>query len=213
MRAGTHSFSWFAGGTLIGLIGAGIILLLGSKEGIFLWVNAHTGHAWDPVFRYGTFLGDGWIFAAALLPLLIWRRWPHWLGLVAVALLTLFTSASLKSIFQDEKRPVAYFAETGQKLRLVPGVEVHHYRSFPSGHTMTAFACLGFLALAFRYPLLQIGLVLLAMLVAYSRVYLAQHFLLDVTAGAALGLIIAWGGGRLVRYLKSRFPTSKIKQA
>lgn len=205
MRTGRFSLGWFLMGALIGLLGAGLALLLSSKEPIFLWVNAHTTPAWDPLFRYGTFLGDGWIFALALLPLLVWRRWPHWVGLVGVALLTLFTSASLKTIYQEEKRPTAYFEEQGRTLRLVPGVETHSYRSFPSGHTMTAFACLGFLAGAFRYPMLQGLLSLLAWQVAYSRMYLAQHFLLDVTVGAALGVIIAMMGGWIVQYLAHRF--------
>ena len=211
MRAGTQGISWFTGVTLIGLIGAVVILLSSSKTAIFLWVNAHTGPAWDPLFRWGTFLGDGWIFAVALLPLLFWRRWPYWVGLAGAALLTLCTSASLKTLYQEEKRPTAYFSEQGRSLRLVPGVETHSYRSFPSGHTMTAFACLGFLAGVFRYPLLQGLLSLLAWQVAYSRLYLAQHFLLDVTVGAALGLIIAGISLRSVFYLARRysvFPTN-----
>ena len=208
MRAGTQGLSGFTGVTLLGLTGAVVILLSSSKTAIFLWVNDHTSPAWDPLFRWGTFLGDGWVFAGALLPLLLWRRWPYWAGLAAAALLTLFTSASLKTLYQEEKRPVAFFEERGQSLRLVPGVETHSYRSFPSGHTMTAFACLGFLAGAFRYPWLQGILAVLAWQVAYSRMYLAQHFLLDVTVGAALGLIIAGISLQIVPYLARRFSVS-----
>ncbi len=62
--------------------------------------------------------------------------------------------------------------------------------SFPSGHAATAFAAAGVVAI--RYPALRIPLLGLAALIALSRVYLGVHYPLDVLAGAALGLAIAW---------------------
>jgi membrane-associated phospholipid phosphatase len=62
--------------------------------------------------------------------------------------------------------------------------------SFPSGHAATAFAAAGVVAI--RYPALRVPLAALAALIALSRVYLGVHYPLDVVAGAALGLAIAW---------------------
>ena len=62
--------------------------------------------------------------------------------------------------------------------------------SFPSGHAATAFAAAGVVAI--RYPALRVPLLALAALIALSRVYLGVHYPLDVLAGAALGLLIAW---------------------
>lgn len=62
--------------------------------------------------------------------------------------------------------------------------------SFPSGHSVTAFALAFVLARAYpRYAVLFYGL---AGLVALSRVYLAKHFPSDVVAGAAVGLLSGW---------------------
>lgn len=62
--------------------------------------------------------------------------------------------------------------------------------SFPSGHSVTAFALAFVLARTYpRYAFLFYGL---AVLVALSRVYLAKHFPSDVVAGAALGLLAGW---------------------
>ncbi len=62
--------------------------------------------------------------------------------------------------------------------------------SFPSGHSVTAFALAFVLARAYpRYAVLFYGL---AGLVAVSRVYLAKHFPSDVVAGAAIGLLAGW---------------------
>ena len=57
--------------------------------------------------------------------------------------------------------------------------------SFPSGHTITAFAAS--LALGGFYPEMLPGLLFCAISIAASRVVLGMHFLSDVLAGAALG--------------------------
>lgn len=69
--------------------------------------------------------------------------------------------------------------------------------SFPSGHAATAFAAAGVVAI--RYPALRIPLLVLAAVIALSRVYLGVHYPIDVVAGAALGLVIAWATVALAR--------------
>jgi undecaprenyl-diphosphatase len=62
--------------------------------------------------------------------------------------------------------------------------------SFPSGHTMNAFAIATVLAL--RFPALAPALLFLAASVGTSRVVLGLHFASDVWAGAVLGALIGW---------------------
>jgi membrane-associated phospholipid phosphatase len=64
-------------------------------------------------------------------------------------------------------------------------------RSFPSGHTCTAFCLFCFLAfiLTPRYKWLGLVFFILAMAVGYSRIYLAAHFFLDVYVGSIIGVI------------------------
>src|SRR5580704_10437220 len=57
--------------------------------------------------------------------------------------------------------------------------------SFPSGHTITAFAVA--LSLGAFYPAMLPGLLFCAASVAASRILLGMHFLTDVLAGAAIG--------------------------
>lgn len=64
--------------------------------------------------------------------------------------------------------------------------------SFPSGHTMTAFAVA--IPLLLFYPSLTIGLLFCALSIAMSRILLGMHFLSDVVAGAMIGTAIGYLG-------------------
>ena len=61
--------------------------------------------------------------------------------------------------------------------------------SFPSGHATFVFATA--IVFGWRYPRLRIPLLVLALVVAYSRIYLGEHFPLDVFAGAVIGSVAA----------------------
>lgn len=62
--------------------------------------------------------------------------------------------------------------------------------SFPSGHTMTAFAVA--LPLCLFYPTLAGALLFCAFSIALSRILLGMHFLSDVVAGALIGTTIGY---------------------
>lgn len=67
--------------------------------------------------------------------------------------------------------------------------------SFPSGHTITAFAVA--VGLGAFYPTLIAGLLFCALSVAASRILLGMHFLSDVVAGAVIGSGLALGSHAL----------------
>jgi membrane-associated phospholipid phosphatase len=87
-------------------------------------------------------------------------------------------------------RPIKYFEATFD-LHLVEGVQIYSSYSFPSGHSATIFALCLSLAIYSRRKFVKSSLFLLAVIVAYSRVYLSQHFLNDIVAGSFLGCIAA----------------------
>jgi undecaprenyl-diphosphatase len=62
--------------------------------------------------------------------------------------------------------------------------------SFPSGHTITAFACA--ISIGYFYPDVSPGLMFCALSIAVSRVILGMHFLSDVVAGAGIGATLAY---------------------
>ncbi|HEV8249842.1 MAG TPA: phosphatase PAP2 family protein [Gaiellaceae bacterium] len=76
--------------------------------------------------------------------------------------------------------------------------------SFPSAHAATSFAAAVLLTrwLPGRWPVLFV----LAVAIAYSRVYVGVHYPGDVLAGAALGVLVAIALPRLVTALPRRRP-------
>jgi membrane-associated phospholipid phosphatase len=64
--------------------------------------------------------------------------------------------------------------------------------SFPSGHTVGAFALGGVLLFASRSMPLRVTAMLLATAVGLSRIFALRHWPSDVAASAAAGLLVSW---------------------
>ena len=75
--------------------------------------------------------------------------------------------------------------------------------SFPSGHTLATFECSVCLLLN-KFKKSGIAALAIAVLVAFSRVYLYVHYLTDILAGAILGTAFAFVSYKIVEkvYLK-----------
>lgn len=78
-------------------------------------------------------------------------------------------------------------------------------KSFPSGHTSTAFAVATSLALQYKKWYVVVPAYAWASSVGYSRLYLGEHYPTDVLAGAAIGAGSAW----LSQYLNKKLFTKK----
>jgi membrane-associated phospholipid phosphatase len=79
----------------------------------------------------------------------------------------------------------------GTTIKTFSGVELHHYNTFPSGHSITVFSIFSFLALITR-PGWGYLWALMAVLGIYSRVVVGLHFVTDITAGAIIGWLSTW---------------------
>jgi len=157
-----------------------------AKGEAVLWMNVHHNAIANSLFYYFTILGNAWyyIFIAIFL-LLIGIRY----SMMAFGSLILIAIAvqSLKHLL-NLPRPLAYFGESVQLIQ-VKDVIIRSYHGFPSGHTATGLSVFYLLALVFKNKILSWVLVLPASLIAISRIYLGQHFLIDVVAGLVLGLV------------------------
>src|SRR5437764_1045088 len=119
------------------------------------------------------------------------RRWIAYGVAMALAGAAAGVSVQIVKYTADRTRP---------ELWLGP---FHHARaaatSFPSGHTVGAFALAGVLMLTSPSRTMRIAAFLLALAVAVSRVLAFRHWMSDVLASAAIGMIIAAVMTRSVR--------------
>jgi len=161
-----------------------------SKEEIFLFVNSHHSPLADFIFPYITYLGDG-ITIIVISILLLWVRFQLAIQSVIIYIVSSEITQILKRfVFEDYARPGKYF-EGIAELHFVEGIEIHKMMSFPSGHTTSVFAFITFLVLISKNKSYSILFLALACIAAYSRIYLAQHFLEDTIAGSLIGVFSA----------------------
>lgn len=97
-----------------------------------------------------------------------------------------------------------YDVNTGIQLLVA---KLHDY-SFPSGHTAASFAAVTALYLAGEKKLWKPALVI-ACLIAVSRLYLYVHYPTDVLGGVVFGVLAGYAGYRLVRLLEAKISGSK----
>jgi membrane-associated phospholipid phosphatase len=108
---------------------------------------------------------------------------------VFTAFITSGIAIQIVKFFVDAPRPLGFF-KPGQYQFFIHDITHSANNSFPSGHATTAFAVITVIAVHAKKNY-QLPLFLLAVLISYSRVYLAQHFLTDITAGAFIGVLFA----------------------
>ncbi len=146
----------------------------------------------DVLFPYFTELGNG-LMPATVALILLWKSWRSFLMVGLSALFSAIVVQSLKHfVFGDIDRPSMFLAKM-PGLHVVIGMDLHHHFSFPSGHSTTAFSMCAALAVVVGKPVPAALLAVLAALLAFSRVYLSQHFSEDVLAGALVGTVVTIG--------------------
>lgn len=177
--------------TTLFLLTGFILILITDKNELHLSANAFVGGSADQFFANYTHIGDGITVAilVLLLSLIKPKKFlPNFaLGITTFALSGLLSQFFKRIVFSDQFRPTTVFGP--ENLNLIDGVRLHGSFSFPSGHATVSFALFIFVAFIFRkYRWVQILAAFMAILAAYSRVHISQHFIEDVMAGALLGV-------------------------
>jgi membrane-associated phospholipid phosphatase len=132
-------------------------------------------------------MGDG-IFAIGLIALMAFyfKKKKEAIALLYAFIFSGLMVQLIKNLV-NAPRPRLFF-EPGQYLYFVDQVSLANNSSFPSGHTATAFAIATVFIILIKNKKWQLPILAAAVLVGYSRIYLAQHFLMDVLIGAVIGI-------------------------
>ncbi|WP_462317882.1 phosphatase PAP2 family protein [Marinilabilia sp.] len=181
------------------ILGTGIFAVLGSlilfilkKGDILLYMNTHLAPFADNFFKTYTHLGLGTLLAIFAVVFLFIRYYYSIMFAASLISAGVIVFICKKLLFTHLYRP-AKNIDLASLPNVIEGMNYHHFGSFPSGHTLTAFAGATILALAARQKGLGYLLITMAVGVAISRVYLLQHYFMDVYAGGLIGVAVALG--------------------
>lgn len=162
----------------------------GDEVAIQLRLNAFHTTFQDKLWVGVTALGGGAFFICSALTGAIFSRRYALCTVLTVALAAGMTAAIKYTV--DAPRPWTVLTEAGiGDFPRVQGYDCAVTPSFPSGHTATAFALFTGISLFVRNRRIKVGMFFPALAVAFSRIYLMQHFLSDVLVGSLIGVAAA----------------------
>jgi membrane-associated phospholipid phosphatase len=156
----------------------------------FALINTHHSSFSDVLMYYTTWVGEGLTITIILLTLLghasLRNWWYFTTALLCNVLPTIITQIIKNTV--DAPRPLKYFGEP-QWIHMQADWPKLFSHSFPSGHSTGAFSMFCFLSMLLpkRYRFVGFIFFLCALMVGYSRIYLAAHFLQDVYGGSIIG--------------------------
>lgn len=161
-------------------------------------------YLWNPVLDAAmpiiTLLGDAGIFwiicSVVLLCIPKYRKAGASMALALIMglLLCNLTLKPLVARIRPYDYQLAFFQKNIPLL-----IEAQHDFSFPSGHTIASFEAA--VALTLHHKKLGIAAIVLAVLIAFSRLYLYVHYPTDVLASVVLGTGLAF----LATFLVNKF--------
>jgi membrane-associated phospholipid phosphatase len=175
------------------LLGAYILKAFSGIE-FSLFINVLHTPFLDQFFFWITLLGDGSLLLVLAFMFLFKK---YYYAIISVLLLIssgLISFVLKKLVFVNSMRPLFYLSVS--EIHIPEGIHFYYKNSFPSGHAMTVFTAAILLIWVYRNSLLSYISLPIAALVGISRIYLLQHFFIDVYFGAILGvfesLLIIW---------------------
>lgn len=208
-KAKTTALPFLVGLSIYTIAGSLIYFSFG-KEGAHKLINSYHTPYLDLAFKYITHIGHGMV-PVILFHLLLLVRYSWALGLGVSSLVMGIVVQTLKrSVFAGDHRPAMFFPDGG--LPHIEGVELMLHHSFPSGHSATAFCVCLMLALFIKQKWASRFLAIVALLAAFSRVYISQHFIQDTIVGSWIGLILAFLGYVFIVYYAEENPNSKLNK-
>lgn len=189
---------------LMSLLSAcGICLAVFSSIDLFFRLNTFHTLYLDIFFQNYTLLGDGVFSIAIFLILLLADKIPLALQVITGYLFSGIISQIIKHLVHAP-RPHAIISNAEYPY-FIEGVTLSGMNSFPSGHTSSVFALAVLLALNTSDKRISLIYLITAVITGYSRIYLGQHFLADVTTGALIGTLSALAVYWYLRQVKIEF--------
>jgi membrane-associated phospholipid phosphatase len=170
------------------LLSGWVAVGLGLNYSASNWIHHFCNHAIDNFFIHFSWLAEWLLIVLAILTGFYFNLKRGLVFGIGLGIQSIFV-AFVKTWFNAPRPIEAKFFP----LRHIQNLEIHHWQSFPSGHTAVAFFCMGLFAISIKNlqnsSVWGITCALLAAGIGYSRIYLGQHFLFDVCAGGTIAIL------------------------
>jgi membrane-associated phospholipid phosphatase len=177
--------AYFTGYIIFFLLLSIFCFVSGKSDG-FLLINHLHNNAFDKFFTMFTNVGNG-LFVVALMLVLLVRKKMGMALQIGMGLLISGIVVQLIKHFFPCPRPQIFFAPG--VIHYIAGVTRTGHSSFPSGHTATVFMLTTLLAFYLPGRMPGLFFLMIAILTGYSRIYLSQHFPMDVLVGSLTGVL------------------------
>jgi len=161
---------------------------IGGRIPLFLLLNKDFGTIADDVLLGFTYLAEGWMWIPYLIIVGWFLKKDKAIIIYCFVISTLLTQIPKLVLLPNITRPIASGIDPNL-IHKVEGVAMHQLSSFPSGHTATAFTIFLLTIYLFDHKKMVLMGLIYAMLCAYSRVYLGQHFPLDLGGGILVAIL------------------------
>ncbi len=167
-------------------------VFLYDKNVSLMFINSHHSPDLDLILYHITRLPEVSMIVFVVFLSAFYERRIFLAVVVSMSLCGILILLSKNILFPDHLRPFQWLNSNKIPFHHVEGIRLHSNGSFPSGHSMAAFCSLALAGFISRSGIVQFLLFLLACVSAYSRVYVAQHYLQDIYTGALIGFFLAW---------------------
>lgn len=181
-------------------------------QNILLFIQDYIRQDWMNWFWKGiTYLGSGGIFWIVLTILLLIPKRTRKVG-IASAIALILAGAVTNLVIKDLVARIRPYEVVEGLQRLI---EKPMGYSFPSGHTSASFAAA--YAICHYTPSVipkkwGVAAMIMATLIAFSRLYLGVHYPTDVLGGLLIGLFFGWAGWKLEEILAKKWAARAQKQ-
>lgn len=173
---------------LVGLIPLTVL----SKPFFNLLVNEHiASDLLDPFFIVYSQVFEGWCVVIIALILIFVSKKKLLMFVVAGLLCSAITLLLKDIIIGNTPRPTKFLPLDSFK-HLLADISIYEKQySFPSGHSTLAFSLMALFSASARKNIWCVIFFFVALFAAFSRIYLLQHFFVDIYAGACIGTAIS----------------------
>ena len=137
------------------------------------------------MFITATYLGDGYLWGGLGLGLILFGEYADRIHVLIGVAITIVNMAIFRfiKVLTGRMRPIHDLPRL--RSRIVDGY------SFPSGHATTSFGLAWVVARSYPILWVQAAIYFVAVTIAFSRVFVREHYPIDVVFGAGLGTLVA----------------------